>query len=82
MKRSIQKIRNAHGRLSRPLRTRDRTGAAAHAAVQSSVQKSISKWMDRSKGFVSTLPTMAELRDEFADWHSFEPIHLEELSQT
>lgn len=76
MKRSIQKIKHAHKNISRKIRARDRT-----TAVQASVQKSISKWMDRSKDFVSTLPTLNELRDEFADWHSFEPIHLEELNQ-
>lgn len=76
MKRSIQKIKRAHTKISGKLRARDRT-----AAMQASVQKSISKWMDRSKDFVSTLPTLNELRDEFADWHSFEPIPLEELAQ-
>jgi hypothetical protein len=76
MKRSIQKIKTAHRKISRKIRAKDRT-VAAHA----SVQRSISKWMDRSKDFVSTLPTLNELREEFADWHSFEPIHLDELAQ-
>lgn len=71
MKRSIQKIKIAHKKISRKIRPRDRAEA---------VQKSISKWMDRSKDFVSTLPTLNELRDEFADWHSFEPIGLGEIS--
>jgi len=75
MKRSIQKIKNAHKKISRKIRAKDRS-----TAVQASVQKSISKWMDRSKDFVATLPTLNELRDEFADWHSFEPMHLDELS--
>lgn len=74
MKRSIQKIKHAHKKISRRIRDHDRN-------VQASVQESISKWMDRSKDFVSTLPTLSELREEFADWHSFEPIHLEELNQ-
>ena len=76
MKRSIQKFKTAHKKISKKIRARDRTNA-----MQASMSKSISKWMDRSKDFVSTLPTLNELRDEFADWHSFEPIHLEELSQ-
>jgi len=75
MKRSIQKIKIAHKKISKKIRARDRS-----VAMQTSVQNSISKWMDRSKDFVSTLPTMTELREEFADWHSFEPIHLEELT--
>ena len=75
MKRSIQKIKNAHRKISKKIRARDRS-----AAMQTSVQKSISKWMDRSKDFVSTLPTLNELREEFADWHSFEPLHLDEIS--
>ena len=80
MKRSIQKInhqlKGAKKKISGKLRTADRS-----AAMQLSVQNSISKWMDRSKEFVSTLPTLNELREEFADWHSFEPIHVEELAQ-
>jgi hypothetical protein len=76
MKRSIHKIETVRRRVSRGIRRRRR-----RAPAPSSVQKSILKWMDRSKDFVSTLPTLNELRDEFADWHSFEPIHLDELSQ-
>jgi hypothetical protein len=71
MKHSIQKIKGAHKKISRKIRTSKPTVA---------VHQSISKWMDRSKDFVSTLPTLTELREEFADWHSFEPLHLEELT--
>ena len=42
--------------------------------------QSVSRWMDRSKDFIGTLPTVNELREEFADWHSFEPLDLNELN--
>ena len=77
MNRSIQRIKSAHTKISKKIRARDRT-----TAVKTSVSRSIATWMDRSKDFVSTLPTITELREEFADWHSFEPIHLEELTQS
>lgn len=44
-----------------------------------SIRNSVSRWMDRSKDFLGTLPTAKELREEFADWHSFEPIDPREL---
>ncbi len=75
MKRSIQKIKNAHQKLSRKIRVRDRS-----TKIHTSMQASVTKWVDRSKDMVSDLPTLTELREEFADWHSFEPMHLDELN--
>jgi hypothetical protein len=68
MKRSIHKLKAVHSEMKR--RKKARTKA---------IKSSVTRWMDRSKDFVGTLPTVNELREEFADWHSFEPIDLHEI---
>jgi hypothetical protein len=68
MKRSIHKLKAVHTEIKR--RKKARTKA---------IKNSVSRWMDRSKDFVGTLPTLNELREEFADWHSFEAIDPEEI---
>lgn len=58
----------------------DRPALRVKKARTRAIKNSISKWMDRSKDFIGTLPTAKELREEFADWHSFEPLHPNEIA--
>ena len=44
------------------------------------IRNSVSLWMDRSKDFVSTFPTLTELREELTDWNSYDRVNLRELS--
>jgi hypothetical protein len=72
MKRSIHKLKAVHSEMKRRKKARTK-------AIKNSVKNSVTRWMGRSKDFVGTLPTVNELREEFADWHSFEPIDLHEI---
>jgi hypothetical protein len=58
-------------------RTERRSSERAPAKDNS---KRIVLWMEKSVNFVSTLPTITEIREELADWHSFEPLDPREFS--
>jgi len=75
MKRSFEKIKNTHRVITRKIRSIE-----VPRAADEKITRSLSSLLDRSKDFVSTLPTLNELREEFADWHSFEPIAIGDLS--
>lgn len=70
MKASIRKIKSKL----------DRSVLRTKKSKARTIPSSIGAWMDRSKDFIGTLPTSKELREEFADWHSFEPIHPSEIA--
>jgi hypothetical protein len=75
MKHSIRKMKNAHKRISQHLQTKTPQKTEAKKT-----KRAFGAWADRSREFMTTLPSLTEMREEFADWHSFERLSVNELN--